>query len=342
MVAADSASAGVSARTISVSWIDQLNPQQKSLGLVAMLGSSFFFSIMALLVKVLTRFKAFELVFWRSVFMTMITTSICLKNGLRPFGRSGERGVLVLRGVAGFLFMASYYAALQILPLSDAVVIAYTSPVITAIAAVILLGEKMSPLDVIGSLLCMVGVVLVAKPSFVMQFFGEEVEELPFNGVMGALGAALFSTSVYILLRFAKKIEPMVATNYFAMIGIVLSPMAGYAAEEKFVIPTGLEWLLLVLLAVLSVVGQNLMNIGLALETAGKATAMNYTQVVFSYAYQLVLLHEASDMQSVIGAALIASWGVIALLKEKKKAVEAREGPLIQILPIEEGYRMLS
>ena len=39
------------------------------------------------------------------------------------------------------------------------------------------------------------------------------------------------------------------------------------------------DWPLLVLLAVFSVAGQALMNLGLTLETAAKATAMNYSQV---------------------------------------------------------------
>ena len=48
------------------------------------------------------------------------------------------------------------------LRLSDAVVITYTSPVITAIAAALLLGEAWGKLDALGSLLCMLGVMLIS------------------------------------------------------------------------------------------------------------------------------------------------------------------------------------
>lgn len=41
-------------------------------------------------------------------------------------------------------------------------VITYTSPVITAVAAALLLGEAWGRLDALGSLLCMLGVVLIS------------------------------------------------------------------------------------------------------------------------------------------------------------------------------------
>ena len=51
------------------------------------------------------------------------------------------------------------------------------------------------------------------------------------------------------------------------------------SAGETWSWHTKKDWPLLVLLAVFSVAGQALMNLGLTLETAAKATAMNYSQV---------------------------------------------------------------
>lgn len=48
--------------------------------------------------------------------------------------------------------------------LSDAVVITYTSPVLTALAAALLLREPWGGLDALGSLLSMLGVLLIVKP----------------------------------------------------------------------------------------------------------------------------------------------------------------------------------
>lgn len=306
----------------------------KSVGLVAMICSAFLFSVMALLVKLLSAFTTSELVFWRSAFMTVLSTCLCIQKKMHPLGPRTLRatGLLIVRGLCGFVFMGAYYHAIRMLPLSDAVVISYTSPVITAVAAVVFLREPMGLLDVAGSVMCLSGVVLVSKPSFVMEFFGADPQPLPVAGVLAALGAALGSTAVYILLRFAKDIDPTVSTNYFALVGLVVAPsMARMCGESWTLEHTGYDWLLVVMVSVLSVIGQNLMNFALSVEKAGKAVAMNYTQVVFSYIYQVTLLHEPSDQLSVLGSLLIISWGVISFLKESaiEKSAQARE-PFLQ------------
>mmetsp|Transcript_36662 Transcript_36662/g.114164 ORF Transcript_36662/g.114164 Transcript_36662/m.114164 type:complete len:386 (+) Transcript_36662:73-1230(+) len=285
-------------------------------GLLAMLMSSFQFSLMALLVKYLREFSTFEVVFWRSIFMFALCIVLLRYKRTDPIGPRGDQTILILRGVAGFGFMGGFYFAIKSLPLSDAVVITYTAPVITAVAAAALLGEAWGRLDAAGSLLCLAGVVLISKPTFVMGLVGVEAAPLPFYGTLGAVFAAVSATGTYLLLRYARHLDPFVSTNYFAMVGIVLSPAFGWVYGETWHWPHAEAWLKLVLLALLSVLGQACMNIGLALQTAAKATAMNYVQVVFAFAFQAALLHEGSDVLSVVGATMIASWGGVALLKE--------------------------
>ena len=122
---------------------DKTKPMTLSPGLLAMIVGAFFFSLMALLVKLLSGFGTYELVFWRSVFMFVGTMSMLAVKRINPLGPPGSRVLLWVRAAAGFGFMSGYYYAIQHLALSDAVVITYTSPVITAIAAALLLGEAL-------------------------------------------------------------------------------------------------------------------------------------------------------------------------------------------------------
>lgn len=309
-----------------------------SMGLVAMLGGAFLFSVMALLVKYLAEFGSYELVFWRSLFMLMGTTTALLVKGIDLRGPEGMRLLLTVRGVAGFGFMVGYYYAIKHLPLSDAVVINYTSPVLSAIAAAVLLGEPWENLDMLGSVLCMVGVVLVSKPSFVMEFFGAKVEPLPLDGVLGAVIAAVLSTAVYLMVRMLKGVHPLVFVHYFAATGAILGPIGSYLHGETWVWPQGSAWGLLVLLAAISIIGQALMNIGLTLETAAKATAMNYSQVAFAFIFQATLLGQKAELLSTLGSALIASWGVVALVKEARaKKPTATNSMAKKLLASEEG-----
>eukprot|EP00418_Pyrodinium_bahamense_P089345 CAMPEP_0179025796 /NCGR_PEP_ID=MMETSP0796-20121207/8176_1 /TAXON_ID=73915 /ORGANISM="Pyrodinium bahamense, Strain pbaha01" /LENGTH=300 /DNA_ID=CAMNT_0020721841 /DNA_START=111 /DNA_END=1013 /DNA_ORIENTATION=+ len=296
---------------------------------------------MSLIVKLLATFKTFELVFWRSCFMTILSAGICLSRHINPLGPGGHVTYLLLvRGFMGFAFMAALFYAIQVLPLADAIVFEYTSPVITAVAAAALLGERTRKIDILGFTLCLLGVILVAKPSFAVRLLGGEQKPLPCDGVVGGLCAAVFSSVTYLLLRYAKGLfDPMVSTAYFAMVSIVASPVTARLCSETWHRPTGKEWVLLVLLAVFAVLAQNLLTIGLALQTAGKALAMNYTQVVFSYIYQIMLLHQPSDLWSIFGAIMIAAWGAISLLKEwyADNGMWGERGQFLRTPVLEEG-----
>ena len=57
--------------------------------------------------------------------------------------------------------MATYYYSLAVLPMSDAVVLTYTSPVLTALAATLFLVETWHSLDFLGSALCLTGWLLL-------------------------------------------------------------------------------------------------------------------------------------------------------------------------------------
>mmetsp|Transcript_83599 Transcript_83599/g.249405 ORF Transcript_83599/g.249405 Transcript_83599/m.249405 type:complete len:369 (-) Transcript_83599:406-1512(-) len=304
-------------------------------GLLAMLMSAFLFSFMALLVKYLPLFTTFEVVFWRSIFMSLMCSIWLGHRRVDPVGPRGDQTILTLRGITGFGFMGCFYFAIKTLPLSDAVVITYMAPVITAVAAAVLLREAWGLLDALGSLLSLAGVVLISKPTFVMGLVGVNAAPLPLYGTLGAICAALCATGTYLLLRYARHLDPFVSTNYFGAVSIVLSPVFGWAFGETWHMPYGEAWLKLVLLALLSVLGQACMNVGLALQTAAKATAMNYVQVVFAFIFQIAMLHEGSDALSIVGAIMIASWGGVALLKEavRGKAVTVTSEGAQEALP---------
>ena len=185
------------------------------IGLLAMLGGSLCFSLMALVAAELGsgrasqhKFEPFELVFWRSLFMLAITMSSTLSKGLNPLGPdcTRTRVILVVRGLCGVVFMATYYYALAVLPMSDAVVLTYTSPMLTALAATLFLGETWHSLDFFGSGLCLTGVMMISKPPALFHLLGlrDEQVDLPPLGLAAASTAAVSATCVYVIIRILK------------------------------------------------------------------------------------------------------------------------------------------
>ena len=84
---------------------------------------------------------------------------VFVRKGVAPLGPkvTSTRLILIFRGLCGVGFMATYYYSLAVLPMSDAVVLTYTSPVLTALAATVFLGETWHSLDFLGSALCLTG-----------------------------------------------------------------------------------------------------------------------------------------------------------------------------------------
>lgn len=317
------------------------------LGLLCMLGGSLCFSLMALVAAELGsgratphhKFEPFELVFWRSLFMLMITMSSSLMKGVAPLGPkvTSTRLILIFRGLCGVAFMATYYYSLAVLPMSDAVVLTYTSPVLTALAATLFLGETWHSLDFLGSALCLTGVMMIGKPPILFHLLGlkDEATELSPLGLLAASTAALCATCVYLIIRILKDrdVHSLVFVNYLALAAVVTSPLLGFACEESWLRRPSLWALtLLFLLASLASLGETLLAVGLKMETAAKATSMNYLQVVFAFFFQGDVLGEAaSDSLSQLGAAMISAWGMVALAKETwAPEVDEKEEPLLK------------
>jgi drug/metabolite transporter (DMT)-like permease len=190
-------------------------------GLHYMLGAAFFFSLMSLLVKIAgQRLPVAEIVFARSAVMLVISCFLvrqlisAKKNdgtGLSMWGN--RKSLLILRGLVGFAALFCFFYAVTKLPLADITVIHFTNPVFTAIFAALFLGESMGRREVAGLALSLVGVALVAQPSFL---FGEGARNLDLFAVIVALCAAILSSMAYTTVRKLRETDHhLVVVFYF-------------------------------------------------------------------------------------------------------------------------------
>jgi drug/metabolite transporter (DMT)-like permease len=73
----------------------------------------------------------------------------------------------------------------------------------------------------------------------------------------------------------------------------------------SFVVPGPVDLLLLIALGLATQVGQVLLTMALAIESAGKATSLNYLQVAFAILWQLAVFGEFPTAWTLAGASLI-------------------------------------
>ena len=284
-------------------------PRGRLVGVGFMLAAAVGFSVMSLLVKVASAtFPTMELVFVRSSIMAAITYAAIRHAG--HSARGVDRRSLLLRGAFGATALSLFYFGIGRLPLGDAVTIQYTTPVWTALAAALLLGERMRPVVVAGAALSLGGVALVAKPS---ALFGAG-PALDGWGVAAVGAGAVLSGLAYTFVRKLRQTDrPMVIIFTLSWIG-----MAGSLpfAAGGWVWPRGWDWPLLLGIGLATHLGQVGLTKGMQRLEAGTASAVGYVQVVLAFVWGWLFLGDGADALSLTGAAVIVS-GVLLVVRRR-------------------------
>ena len=262
-------------------------------GLVYMALSALGFSGMTMLVKVAsTRLPTGEIVLARAVVTLVVSYLMVVRTGLSPWG--SHRGKLVLRGFLGFAGLAGYYLAIERLPIADATTLQQIVPVVTALLAWWLIGEKIGWSTLFALACGIAGVLVIVHPS------GSGLDP---TGVAIALAAAVCSSVAYVTVRTLSRTEhPLVIVFYFPLIA---TPLAIPWAAADWVTPSLVDVLLLVAIGLTTQVGQVFLTMGLAVERAGRASAVGYLQIVFAIGWQLAIFGQSPTITTIVGAALI-------------------------------------
>jgi drug/metabolite transporter (DMT)-like permease len=252
--------------------------------LLVMLGS-FSFSCMFLLAKLMEgRANSFTLVFYRSWVQIFISLWGVLQNGEDPLGAPEARGWLLVRGGFGSAAVIAFFYAIQHLPLPDAVTLQFTTPPFAAIFAVCLAGEEWMPLDMIGAVVCICGVMLIAHPSWLFgqhdngdnddnAMEGEESSSKAFAIGIALLGAALAGMAYMSVRLIGDRASANVMVLYYGCMSI---PMVMIGSKiflkewsvwgDEFFSPW--DYFMLVLTGFSGYGGQYFTNLGLQRETA--------------------------------------------------------------------------
>src|SRR6478735_2015364 len=127
-----------------------------------------------------------------------------------------------VRGVAISLSAMGMFLAVWLMPLAEATTIAFTQPMITAVLAMLVLGERARPSTWLATLAAFAGVFLVLKPNFATAGWGVLFP------LMGATGMAI----TIIANRKVHGRASVLAMQYYmsvtAMLFLVAATTAGH------------------------------------------------------------------------------------------------------------------
>lgn len=286
-----------------------------------MLLGSLAFATMGVCVKYASEhLHAAELVFYRGV-ISAILMSAALRLRRIPW-RTQVPAAHAWRSVSGVMSLTAWYYAIAILPLATAMTLNYMSGVWLAafvIGGQLLLGQRNrhQGVLVLAVLTSFAGVVMILRPTLDQnQLFAGLV------GLMSGLGSALAYLQVTTLGRMG---EPEERTVFFfslacAACGALMSAVLGFSTW------VGDVWLWVVPMGVLATIGQWCMTRAYRQGATLVVANLQYSGIVFSAIYSLVLFGDEIPPIGWLGIVVIIASGILATVVRNRSVPGAPTG----------------
>lgn len=287
-------------------------------GLLYSLLSAVLLSTMNLFVKMLgSSIPSGEIAFFRGLFGTVAVLVVMYMKGIRF--STEDRGLLIMRGLYGGFGMVCNFIALVHMKMSDATILFQTSGIFVFIFSALFLKEAVPKGAGKWLILIFLAVMVMVNPF--------SYESFTWYAVIALLGAAL-SAAAYTTIRSISKhgqhsnFEIMA---YFLVTGMI----AGLVTTDGFVLPQGVEWLIILAIGSITVVAQFFLTGAFIATNAVVAQFLQYIGVFISAFYGFLFFGESLAIETVLaGIAMFIASVMLARLKEQAGPI--KEGKVIE------------
>lgn len=238
---------------------------------------------------------------------------------------AGERRAMLERSFYGFISFVTCYKALSFISLSDNQAIVYSSPVYISFVACIFLGEPCGIFQIFVVATTLVGVMLIARPTFIFRVDTSHDEFSPQDRIIGvalAFIGSVVQAFIYLSLRRLQKTPTTLVMTGFSFVMAVFAAITlailYFATPLEVIFPTTLtHWGFIFLNGMCGVFGQGFLTIALKIEEAGLVSLARTFDIVLAFIYQIILLKNQSVYwTSILGAVIVCS-GCVAVAVKK-------------------------
>jgi drug/metabolite transporter (DMT)-like permease len=244
--------------------------------------------------------------------------------------REGRAGFAVprpwlqmVRGISLAIGSLSFFASLFFMPLAEATVISFATPIVIALISGRLFGEQVPRISWLAMLLAIVGVIIVLRPN--LSLYG-------WPALLPVL--AMLAMVVFIMLNrvSARDVSPLAAIFWVALYATpvqLLIMTLGHVSGQPGLVVTALpEWHVLARAAVVALTASGAhMLLFMATQRVSPATMAptSYMQIVVAIILGAAIFGDWPDAAALVGIALIIGAGLILWYANGTKLVDGEE-----------------
>jgi drug/metabolite transporter (DMT)-like permease len=234
---------------------------------------------------------------------------------LRPSITEPDIKLHLARTLTGWGGVTLMFAAVQLIPLSDATAITFLNPVFAMFLAILFRGEKVGPWRWIAAAIALIGALVLIRPG-------------PGTFQPGALvalaAAAVMGTEITILKFLSGRERPMQILLINNGLGVLIATAVALFVWQW---PTPAQWATLAALGVTMAAAQSLYIQAMRRADASFVMPFSYATLIFAALYDLAVFDVLPDALSAFGASVILAGGLLLAWREGRQRQPACVGP---------------
>jgi len=287
----------------------RLRPHHAAHGVILFLTAVFLFAALDATAKYLTAFFAVPLLVWARYFVHLVFMLVAIAPGMgREIVVTQRPWLMTFRALMLVGVTLLVQLAFRTLPLAETTAIVFVTPLLVALLAGPLLGEKLQARSWLATITGFCGVLLIARPGGAMVGIG----------VIYALGGALCYAIYQILTRKLSASEPPLRQLFYtALVGTVAMSfvLPAYWSGEM---PSLKQALLIASLGFYGGTGHFLLIRAFREAPASTLSPLLYVQLIWAMLLGWIVFGQLPDLPATIGMLIIGASGLSLVLRKPR------------------------
>ena len=276
------------------------------LGILLMTLGMFSLSINDIIYKNLTmNFPVWEAVFFRAFSGSIISLYLVYHSGINSI-KTKKPVRHFVRAFSAVGCVVLYIFGIKYLLLSENIAIAHSAPIIAALLAVPILGEKIGIHRILAITIGFVGVLVIIKP-------GTDLFQLK---SLLPIGSALFMASVYLTTRSLMNTESSTSIVFYYSFALLFTSLIFFPSD--FVIPDIFNLILALSLGIMGSIGHFFMSQAARHADVAVTSPFEYSSFIFVGLMGYFFFYEIPSNSVILGGILIIISGVYVAYRERK------------------------